>query len=106
MPKVSIQGRSGTGRSKWYVPPPGTDKGSPLATPGRGGFCFVRRIRLDLFGRPGRRGCVAFWLMARLPARNDFDGWVAQLGTSSRRGTAKEHLLQSGPVALPALRRG
>lgn len=44
--------------------------------------------------------------MARLPARNDFDGWVAQLGTSSRRGTAKEHLLQSGRVALPALRRG
>jgi HEAT repeat protein len=42
----------------------------------------------------------------RAPAPNDFDGWVAQLGVSSCRQRAKQHLLASGPVALPALRRG
>ena len=40
------------------------------------------------------------------PAPNDFDGWVSQLGVSSRRRQAKAHLLTAGPPAVPALRRG
>lgn len=40
------------------------------------------------------------------PAPNDFNGWVAQLAVSHRRKDAKQHLLQSGPAALPAIRRG
>ena len=44
--------------------------------------------------------------MRRAPAANDFDGWVSQLGISSCRQRARFHLLESGPRALPALRRG
>ena len=44
--------------------------------------------------------------MRRDPAPNDFDGWVSQLGHSSRRRRAKLHLLSSGAPAVPALRRG
>jgi HEAT repeat protein len=44
--------------------------------------------------------------MRRTPAPNDFDGWVAQLGVSSCRSRAKQHLLTSGSLALPAIRRG
>jgi len=44
--------------------------------------------------------------MRRAPAPRDFDGWVAQLAVSHRRQQAREHLLGSGPSALPALRRG
>ena len=44
--------------------------------------------------------------MRRLPAGTDFDGWVAQIAVSSRRQQARRHLLQSGPPAVPALRRG
>jgi hypothetical protein len=44
--------------------------------------------------------------MRRAPAPRDFDGWVAQLGVPSCRQRAKGHLLQSGPAALGALRRG
>lgn len=44
--------------------------------------------------------------MGRLPAGNDFDGWVAQLGTSSRRRQARLHLLEAGQQAVPAVRRG
>jgi HEAT repeat protein len=44
--------------------------------------------------------------MRRSPAPNDFDGWVAQLGHASCRPRAKQHLLVSGAVAIPALRRG
>ena len=40
------------------------------------------------------------------PGPNDFDGWVAQLGVSSCRPRAKQHLMTSGPPALPAIRRG
>jgi hypothetical protein len=40
------------------------------------------------------------------PAANDFDGWVAQLGVSSRRARAKAYLMAHGPSSLPALRRG
>jgi HEAT repeat protein len=45
-------------------------------------------------------------LMSRAPATNDFDGWVAQLGTSTRRQEAKRYLRSVGPQALPAIRRG
>jgi HEAT repeat protein len=44
--------------------------------------------------------------MRPTPAPADFDGWVAELGISSRRHQAKHHLLASGPRALPALQRG
>ena len=44
--------------------------------------------------------------MSRAPAANDFDGWVAQLGTSTRRQEAKRYLRLAGPPALPAIRRG
>ena len=44
--------------------------------------------------------------MRRSPALRDFDGWVSQLGYSSRRQRARIHLLMSGSPALPALRRG
>ena len=44
--------------------------------------------------------------MRGLPSSHDFDGWVSQLGTSSRRQRARAHLLMSGAPALPALRRG
>jgi HEAT repeat protein len=44
--------------------------------------------------------------MRHSPAPSDFDGWVAQLGHASLRSRAKQHLLISGPAALPALRRG
>ena len=42
----------------------------------------------------------------RGPAPNDFKGWVAQLGVASRRARAKQHLLASRRLALPAIRRG
>ncbi len=44
--------------------------------------------------------------MHHLPAPNDFDGWVAQLGHSERRQEAKAHLRQSGLPAVEAVRRG
>lgn len=44
--------------------------------------------------------------MRGTPAANDFDGWVHQLGVSSRRHDARLHLLNAGKPALPALRRG
>jgi HEAT repeat protein len=44
--------------------------------------------------------------MRRIPAGNDFDGWVCQLAIAHSRQQAKRHLLVSGPPALPALRRG
>ena len=44
--------------------------------------------------------------MSRAPAANDFDGWVAQLGTSTRRQEAKRYLRSVGSPALPAIRRG
>jgi HEAT repeat protein len=40
------------------------------------------------------------------PAPHDFNGWVARLSVSSCRQRAKQHLLSSGPSAVPALRRG
>jgi HEAT repeat protein len=49
---------------------------------------------------------VALAAMRRTPAPADFDGWVAQLGVSSCRQRAKQHLLASGPPAVPAVRRG
>jgi HEAT repeat protein len=44
--------------------------------------------------------------MPRVPAANDYDGWVAQLGNSERRQRAKIHLREAGQPALPAVRRG
>lgn len=44
--------------------------------------------------------------MRRIPAGNDFDGWVRQLAIPHCRQQAKRHLLVAGPPALPALRRG
>lgn len=44
--------------------------------------------------------------MRRVPAGNDFDGWVRQLAIPHSRQQAKHHLLASGSPALPALRRG
>ena len=44
--------------------------------------------------------------MGRAPAPNDYDGWVAQLGTSTRRQEAKRYLRSCGSPALPAIRRG
>jgi HEAT repeat protein len=44
--------------------------------------------------------------MPRLPANRDFDGWVHLLAKSQRRRLAKNHLLLSGPDAVPAIRRG
>jgi HEAT repeat protein len=44
--------------------------------------------------------------MRRSPEPADLDGWVSQLGISSRRQQAKHQLLASGSRALPALRRG
>jgi HEAT repeat protein len=58
-----------------------------------------------MVGRPALLDlrCAA---MRRRPAPSDFDGWVAQLGISSRRQQAKHHLFASGSRALPALGRG
>ena len=53
-----------------------------------------------------RIGAVPSVAMRRAPAPNDFDGWVNQLGVSSCRQRAKAHLVNSGPPAVPALRRG
>jgi HEAT repeat protein len=44
--------------------------------------------------------------MRRIPAGDDFDGWVGQLAKAERRQLAKRHLLRMGSPALPALRRG
>lgn len=44
--------------------------------------------------------------MPKSPAANDLDGWVRQLASDSRRRDAKQHLLQAGSRALPAIRRG
>jgi HEAT repeat protein len=44
--------------------------------------------------------------MSRAPAPHDYDGWVAQLGNSTRRQIAKQHLRAAGSPALPAIRRG
>ncbi len=44
--------------------------------------------------------------MRQEPAPHDFDGWVAQLRFPSTRQRARLHLLESGPPAVPALRRG
>jgi HEAT repeat protein len=44
--------------------------------------------------------------MSRLPAGNDFDGWVAQLANSERRQRAKIYLREAGQPAVPAVRRG
>jgi hypothetical protein len=44
--------------------------------------------------------------MRGTPAANDYDGWVHQLGVTSRRHDARLHLLNAGKPALPALRRG
>ena len=44
--------------------------------------------------------------MAHLPAGDDYDGWVAQLGSDRRRALAKGHLLRAGARAVPAIRRG
>ncbi len=44
--------------------------------------------------------------MRRAPAPNDFKGWVHQLAVTSCRQRAKQHLMQSGSPALPALRYG
>jgi HEAT repeat protein len=44
--------------------------------------------------------------MGRAPAPHDYDGWVAQLGTSTRRQYAKRYLRTVGAPALPAIRRG
>jgi HEAT repeat protein len=42
----------------------------------------------------------------RLPAGDDFDGWVELLGVDRRRPLARLHLLGAGAVAVPAIRRG
>src|SRR5436190_10352216 len=55
---------------------------------------------------PAGIGVVPFSPMRRAPAPNDFDGWVSQLGVSSCRPRAKSHLVSSGSLAVPALRRG
>ena len=44
--------------------------------------------------------------MRRPPAGNDYDGWVRELATSTRRQQAKRLLLAAGAPALPAIRRG
>jgi HEAT repeat protein len=44
--------------------------------------------------------------VSRIPAGNDFDAWVRQLGVPHARQQAKRHLRASGPAAVPALRRG
>ena len=44
--------------------------------------------------------------MRRIPAGNDFDGWVGQLAVSQRRQAAKRHLLLAGPAAVPSIRAG
>jgi len=44
--------------------------------------------------------------MRGLPAGDDYDGWVARLGSPSRRQQAKRHLRLAGAPALPALHRG
>jgi HEAT repeat protein len=40
------------------------------------------------------------------PAGGDYDGWVRLLGRDGTRQRARRHLLQAGPPAVPALRRG
>ena len=57
-------------------------------------------------GRAELRTHVRCPKMRHDPAPHDFDGWVARLGLSSCRQRAKQHLLSSGPSAVPALRRG
>ena len=42
--------------------------------------------------------------MSRIPAGNDFDGWVAQLAVAHARQQAKRHLLVSGPAGQLAVR--
>lgn len=44
--------------------------------------------------------------MRRCPAAHDYDGWVAQLAVPSCHRRAKCHLLEVGPPALAAVRRG
>lgn len=44
--------------------------------------------------------------MRPVPVTSDYDGWVGQLAFAERRQRAKRHLMRSGSVALPALRRG
>ena len=44
--------------------------------------------------------------MRRLPAGDDYDGWVQTLTVGGRRQQAKRHLLAAGASALPAVRRG
>jgi HEAT repeat protein len=45
--------------------------------------------------------------MSRLvPAGDDYAGWVDQLAVNRRRQLAKQHLLRTGAVAVPAIRRG
>ena len=44
--------------------------------------------------------------MPRLPAGNDYAGWVALLGSNARRQLARRHLVATGPPAVPAIRRG
>jgi HEAT repeat protein len=44
--------------------------------------------------------------MRTLPASTDYDGWVAQLARSGRRQEARRRLYESGPPAVPAIRRG
>ena len=44
--------------------------------------------------------------MRRTPARNDFAGWVAQLGHASSRPRAKQHLYAAGRTAVGAICRG
>src|SRR5437660_879399 len=58
------------------------------------------------FGGQGRWVLLRCPKMRRNPAPSDFDGWVSQLGVSSRRQRAKHHLLASGPPVVPAVRRG
>jgi len=44
--------------------------------------------------------------MRRVPAGDDYEGWVDELARPSRRQQAKRHLMRAGAVALPAIRRG
>jgi len=44
--------------------------------------------------------------MRGTPAAHDFQGWVNRLAVAHCRQQAKRHLLDSGPPALPAVRRG
>lgn len=57
-------------------------------------------------GRPAPGFCLPSRVMSQLPARNDFDGWVRQLARPQRHRLAKQHLMQSGAAAIPAVCRG